>query len=195
MPRPTLTSLKRDRYTTGQKAFSKDEYEKILLACEDPTEKMMVLIGCSLGLRREDLVRLRIDNINFDESSMSYHEKKKGDKIHTVPLGPKLRQELLFYLKGHDSLYIFPNQQKSKSPHMSGRTAYNRLQMLCKRAGVTGRPFHALRATAIKLKQREGWTVEQVAALINDRPSTVQDHYSTPSMGELHQAMKAMEGI
>ena len=190
-----IVGVQRPPYKTGQLAYTEEEYQKLLIACEDPEDKMLLLIAVSLGPRREDIVRIRMDNINFTEGTLSYHEKKKKDKILTVPLGPKLRQELLFYRKNHNYIYLFPNQQKSSSTHMSGRTAYNRIHNLCRKAGVVPRPFHALRSTCIKLKQKEGWTVEQVAALVDDAVYTVQQHYSTPSHSELRQVMEEKEGI
>lgn len=205
-------------YTTGQKALTRKQTENVILAANSYEDKIMVLIGFTLGLRRDDLVRVEIQNIDLESKTLSYLEKKKGNRIKTVPITERLQHELSLYLKQHTlpgQKYLFPARQKlskrnKKNPetkevvcreyhdceYMSSKTAYNIFNSLCKKAGVqTPIPIHAMRSTCIKLKQEEGWTVEQVAALIGDKASTVMDHYSTPSTGELAQLMKDKGGI
>jgi integrase/recombinase XerD len=183
-------------YTTGQKSLTEMEYQKLLSSCDNLQDRLLLMLGVSLGLRREDIVRVRISNIDLQNKWLTYLEKKKGDKIRRVPMGDKLKQEIEVYInttKPKD--FLFPNRQIGKTQHMSGRTAYNRLKWLCEKSGVEPRPFHALRSTCIKLKQKQGWSVEQVAALIGDTVATVQSHYSTPSDDEMKNIMQDKEGI
>ena len=154
-------------------------------------------------MRREDIVRIEIQNINFETNEFSYLEKKKGNRIKTVPMTDRLANELRMYIAEHTipgQKYLFPARQKTSKlgicEYMSSKTAYNIFNALCEKAGVaTPIPIHAMRSTCIKLKQEEGWTIEQVAALIGDKASTVMDHYSTPNAGELAQLMKTKGGI
>ena len=202
---------KTSAYTTGQKALSRKEAEAVILSADSFEDKILVMIGFSLGLRREDLVRIEVQNIQNGE--LSYHEKKKGNRIKTVPLSDRLWQELKLYREAHTSIgqkYLFPAQQKTskktiKDPetkkaigketviceHMSSKTAYNRFNALCKKVGIkTPIPVHAMRSTCIKLHQEEGWSIAQVAALIGDKVATVQEHYDTPNNAELAKMMK-----
>jgi integrase len=195
----------KEHYTTGQKALTRKQAESVIMAASSYEDKILVLIGFTLGLRRDDLVRIEVQNIDLNPSSptLSYHERKKGNRIRTVPLTGELVHELSLYLKEHvkqDQKYLFPPRQRTHhSGCMSSKTAYNTFNALCKKAGVpseTGHiPIHAMRSTCIKLKQEEGWTIEQVAALIGDKVETVQEHYSTPSGGELAELMKTKPGI
>lgn len=205
-------------YTTGQKALTRKQAETVLTSANSYEDKMLVLIGFTLGLRRDDLVRIEIPNINFETNEFSYLEKKKGNRIKTVPMTERLSHELRMYINGHckpDQKYLFQARQKTsvrgiRDPgtkkitgrshatceYMSSKTAYNIFNALCKKAGVqTPIPIHAMRSTCIKLKQEEGWTIEQVASLIGDKVSTVQEHYATPSIGELGDLMKTKAGI
>ncbi len=76
-----------------------------------------------------------------------------------------------------------------------GSTAWNHLQDLCSIAGIPvppgrkGRPFHSLRGTCVKMRQRQGWNMNEVAALIGDDPETVAKHYATTSPSELAEKM------
>lgn len=189
---------KKQTYTTGQKALSRKEAESVILAADSFEDKILMMIGFNLGLRREDLVRVEIRNIRNGE--LSYLEKKKGNQIKTVPLPDKLIQELKLYTQAHtgtDQKYLFPALQKTHcSEHMSSKTAYNRFNALCKKVGIkTPIPVHAMRATCIKLHQEQGWSVAQVAALIGDKVATVQEHYDTPNNAELAKMMKDTGGI
>ncbi len=188
--------LFRESYTTGQKALTEKEYQKILDICDNYQDRLLIMLAVGIGLRREDIIRVRVPNIDLKNGWITYLEKKKGDKIRKVPIGPKLSQEIQIYIhttKVND--YLFPARQVGEKGYMSGRTAYNRLKWLCEKAEIPTRPFHSLRATCIKLKQKDGWNVEQVAALIGDTVATVQAHYSTPSDDELSNMMKEKESV
>jgi integrase len=185
-------------YTTGQKALSRKEAEAVILSADSFEDKILVMIGFSLGLRREDLVRIELQNIQNGE--LSYLEKKKGNRIKTVPLSDRLIQELKLYKEAHTvpgQKYLFPALQKTHHcDHMSSKTAYNRFNALCKKVGIkTPIPVHAMRATCIKLHQEEGWSIAQVASLIGDKVSTVQEHYDTPNNSEIAKMMKERSSI
>jgi integrase len=210
--------INKNPYTTGQKSLTRKQAESVIMAANSYEDKVLVLIGFTLGLRRDDIVRVELQNINFQTNEFSYLERKKGNRIKTVPMTERLSNELRVYINSHvkpGQKYLFPPRQETskknvKNPetkevvgrekflceYLSSKTAYNIFNALCKRAGVaTPIPIHAMRSTCIKLKQEEGWTIEQVAALIGDKVSTVQEHYSTPSGGELAVLMKEKAGI
>ena len=158
--------------------------DKLMDACETLQDKAMLEIGISLGLRREDMVRLRVANINFEDHTISYTEKKKHGAIRTKRMEKSLEQTLKMYtatIRGSVFLFCYGNSK------WGDRSLYNRLQELCKRAGVRPRKFHALRATCIKFHQKAGWKPEECAALINDTPQVVMMHYATPSTSEMNE--------
>jgi len=84
---------------------------------------------------------------------------------------------------------LFPSPYNHKK-HISGRQIYSRFQKYLNAAGIESKPFHALRATCIKLCQRRGWSVEQAAKLLGDTIRVVQEHYTTPSNEELKQVAR-----
>lgn len=178
--------LKQQRYRTGEKALTRKEYEAILSVCGTLEDRVMLMMAVALGLRRGDLVRVKISNIDFTNHLLTYQEKKKGDRIRVVPIGPRLEQEIRMLIrtipKGQDTLFSFKDRQ-----------AYNRFNALCEKAGIGRRPFHALRATCIKFCQAAGWSPEQVAELTGDTIEVIQAHYTTPSQGEMCEVMKNKE--
>lgn len=187
------TPAAREKYRTGEHALTPGEYQKILAVCGTYEEEIMMKVAVGLGLRRADLSRIRISDIDLAAGSLSYLEQKKRDRIRVVPIGPELSRALKKYigtLPG-DQIFLF----RWGASRYGDRTAHRRLQDLCDRAGIPRRPFHALRSTCIKHKQREGWTVSEVAALIGDTIRVVQEHYAVPSNAELRELMNTKEGV
>ena len=173
-------------FNTGEKALTRKEYDAVLSVCGTLEDRVMVMLGVSLGLRRGDLVRVRVANIDFQNHQVTYLEKKKGDRVRVVPLGPRLEQEIKMLIgtipKGQDTLFSFKDRQ-----------AYNRFNTLCQKAGIGSRPFHALRATCIKFCQAGGWSPEQVSEITGDTIEVIQAHYATPSQAEMAETMKNKE--
>ena len=167
-------------YTTGEKSFTRIEYNKLLAVCNTLEDEIMLKLGVELGLRRSDMAALLISNVDFEESKLKYVEKKKGNRIMTVFLSPPLIQLLQKYLNS------LPKRQK-KVFTCGGRQLYNRLNDLCLKAEIPKRPIHALRATCIKFHQAAGWSITEVAKLIGDSPKVVELHYATPSEDEMRE--------
>ena len=173
-------------YRTGEHALTRKEYDRLIASCDSQQDRVMLMMGVSLGLRRSDIVRVRWDDIDLDNAELRYQEKKKGNRLRSVPIGPKLVQELRI-LKGTQ-----PKTQKTVLS-FGDRQAYNRFARVCTIAKVPTRPFHSLRATAIKFMQAAGWTPEQVAEMVGDSIRTIQEHYATPSRSELAEAAEHKE--
>lgn len=179
--------MKQKAVKTGEHALTKGEYEKVLLACDSLGDRVLIMMAVSLGLRRSDIVRVRVCDVDLRERTITYHEKKKGDRIRVVPMGPKLYQEvkmLIGTIHDRETLFAFKDRQ-----------AYNRFNRLCDIAGIPRRPFHSLRATCVKFCQAAGWSPEQVSELTGDTIRVIQEHYSTPSKAEMKEIMKGKEPI
>jgi integrase len=198
---------KRDRYRTGEMAFSPKEVEALLHAAPSREDELVLLMGLGTGLRREDMAEVLIRNINLQEGTLLFHEHKKDRRAkgyrsrrgrfhpgkvieeawRTIPLTPKLQEAIRKYLPmAPSNVRLFP---------MTGRTLYNRLRYTCDKAGIPRRPFHALRATMIKGAQRAGWPPEAVAKLTGDRLDTIQAHYTVPSEAEMRELAAGKELI
>lgn len=176
--------VKKPTYFTGEKAFTRDEFEKLLSVVDNSEDRIMLLIGVSLGIRRYDLSRIIVRNINFKEHTLTYLEKKKGDQPHTVFMPDRLEQELSIYIKEkklglNDKIFTCKDRQLC-----------NRFYDILDKANISRRGIHSMRGTCVKLCQANGWSIEECAKHINDRVTTVQVHYSTPSQSEMLDVVK-----
>lgn len=157
------------RYT-GDLALTRDEYDRLISVADNFEDRLLLMIGVSIGCRRSDIVRMKLENINLNRHEISYYEKKKGDRIRTVPIPPKLETELKLYMV----------EQKRKSGNIfsfKDRQAWNRFNAMCDRAGVTRRPIHSLRSTCVFFLMEAGFSVAECAKIIGDNESTVFKHY------------------
>jgi integrase len=82
--------LQSDRYTTGEKALTREEYDKLVKGITDLQDEPMIRLGVATGLRREDLCNLECDNINLKDKTMLFYESKYSIIWIGRPLGVTL---------------------------------------------------------------------------------------------------------
>lgn len=187
--------LKTERvpYKTGEFALTDDELERLFVATDSFTELVFLRFAVSTGLRRSDVVAVKWRDVDFERRKVTFFERKKN-RIKEVFLSSSMVQDLK-RLRGLKSgeFYLFSGRSEPKygKGHLSSRAAYDVLQRNLKKAGISPRPFHALRATCIKLCQRKGWSAEQTSKHVGDTIRVIQEHYSTPSDGEMLETADA----
>lgn len=172
------------RYFTGEKALTIEEFEKLLSVVDNSEDRIMLLVGASLGIRRYDLSRIIVRNIDFKNHKLTYLEKKKGDQPHTAFMPDRLEQELSIYVKEkklglNDKIFSCKDRQLC-----------NRFYALLDKAEISRRGIHSLRGSCVKFCQKSGWNIEETAKHLNDKVTTIQEHYSTPSDSEMLLAVK-----
>lgn len=172
--------------TTGECALSREEYQKLIAHAENFQDRLMLMIGVGLGLRRSDLARVRLENIDFDKHELKYLEKKKKDRARTVPIPPKLETELKLYRV---------EQKRTSGPIFtcSDRQLWNRFAALCDRAGVARRPVHALRSTCVSFLMNADFSVAEAAKILGDTESTVFQHYISQTSSYLNDKMRKVD--
>jgi len=183
--------LASDRYKSGEKALTRQEYEKLIAVITDLQDELLIKLAIATGIRREDLCNIKFDNVNLKDCKLVYVEAKKQHRIRTIDLPDSIIVLVKKfygyigrkYLKEREYLFDF-----------TGRTAYRHFNQWCVVAGISERPFHALRATCIKFCHAAGWSDEQISKLTGDKISTIQEHYMTPSVDEMRNVtqMKAI---
>lgn len=182
------------RVTSGQKALTKEQTKKLLSGLRDVEEQAIITLAIYTGIRREDIVAIERSKINFEESSIIFFEGKKKAH-HKVFLNQEVIKALQMWLnRAPKSKWLFPSPINLKK-HRTGRGIYNTLQTALSRAGLPARPFHALRATCIKLHQAAGLSPEQTAKIVNDSIRTIQQHYTTPSDEEMKSIIQKVNII
>lgn len=184
-----------DRYKTGQKALTREEYNKLISCITDIQDELMIRFAVDTGLRREDLCNVECDQIDLKNNKLRFHEAKKDhtdkktnaftEKWRTIDLSNEV---VALIQKFYNTLDKSELRKRQYLFDYVGRTAYRHFNRWCVVAGIDERPIHALRATCIKFAHEAEWSDMEIADLTGDKISTIQEHYMTPSVDEMRQA-------
>jgi integrase len=168
-------------------ALTPAEVEKLLATVGDARDLALLSLAIATGMRREDLVAVKVADYDPVRLTISYSERKKRRIRTDVPLDPKAATRLDLYLRarGRKSVWVFPSDLPSSRNHLSSRSAWNILNRWCARAGLARRPFHSLRATCYKIAKARGWPVELAAWVIGDSIRVAQEYYGVATPGEV----------
>jgi integrase/recombinase XerD len=120
--------------------LSREEVERLIQSASSPLHRIWLLILYATGLRREELVRLKIADI--DRGRMVIHIRQgKGRKDRDVMLSPRLLQELRDYWRSANprpKTYLFPG--KGRHAHvdvpMTSKSVWDAAQQAATRAGL-----------------------------------------------------------
>lgn len=186
-----------NKYTSGEKALTRKEYDKLLAVIDTHEDELFLKMAVTTGLRREDLANVKTNNIDTTEALLTFHESKKN-RDRPIPLTDDICLLITKFLK------TIPKREKLFS--CSGTQFYRRFNGYKDKdkkyhpgyfelAGIANRPIHAFRATAIKFMNESDFSDPQIMAITGDTLQVIQQHYLTPSMDELRNAVKGKKII
>jgi integrase len=145
---------------------TKEQFEKLLGVCDRSLvglrNRVVLLLLGGLGLRRVEVVRLKLKDLDRVRSTLRVHGK--GDRVVYVALEPRLREVLEMWL--HEAQITDPEAPIVHSFSLPG-AMFNLhginyiVSQIGKRAGVPVRP-HGLRHTAISRALALGHGVNDV---------------------------------
>jgi integrase/recombinase XerD len=120
--------------------LSREEVERLIQGARSPLHRVWLVILYATGMRREELVRLKVSDI--DSGRMLIHIRQgKGRKDRDVMLSPRLLEELRDYWRSvqpKPKTCLFP----SKDPHqkrdvpMQAKSVFDAVQLAARRAGI-----------------------------------------------------------
>lgn len=189
-----IIKLGKESYTSGEFSLSDSESDKLFSVIEKLEDLCLFEVVIAGGMRRDDLVRIKWDGVDFVNKKINFIEKKKKNRSKIVYVSDTIIQHLkMLYNKTENKIYVFDGRSDSKygKGHLASRSAYNKFQEYLVKAGLQTpkdrRPFHSLRATCIKLCKKKGWTVEQTSKHVGDSIRVIQRHYETPTDTEMQE--------
>jgi len=191
MARRKAWEIERRAVRSGQHALTEAELEALFRAMGHLEDEALLRLAVATGMRREDVVAVERANVDLEGGVVRFWEHKKR-RPWRAWIGPDtvkvLRQHMNLLPNG--CRWLFPSRRKP-GQHISSRHAYDVLQGALEAAGLRPRPFHALRATCIKVLQKRGWSIEQVMEQTGDSFETIKEHYDTPTEDEMREIAAA----
>ena len=127
-----------------KKTWTMEEFKK-LLASLTHEEKPMILTLAYTMARIDEVLRLKVSDVNLTEDYLTLYTRKNKDgsyRSRNIPIGAQLKETLIPFChgrQGDEFVFINPN---------SGTRYFHRPHMMlaiCKRSGITHYGFHAIR--------------------------------------------------
>jgi integrase len=108
-PVGSIRSLKKTASEKG--IFTPAQIIQLLAAAPDEEWRALIALGYWSGGRITDLARLSWDKIDFEQGTLSFHQKKTGGEV-LVPIHPELRRHLLALPRGIGKAPLLPRLSK-----------------------------------------------------------------------------------
>jgi site-specific recombinase XerD len=124
---------------------SREELYKLFFFCDNLKHKVMLMLIYSSGMRRNELLNLKIEDIDTHDGKFRIRiNHSKGNKDRYTVLSEKLLVELRKYFKVYKpQIYLFNGMRKG-SP-MSAGGIRHALNMAVKKSGIKKINLHILR--------------------------------------------------
>lgn len=174
--------------------LTKDEIKKLLAAIKNSKHELLVEMLYSSGLRVSEAVRLKIDDLNFDEK-MGRVIAGKGKKDRHIILSENLIKKLKVYLDEREepSEYVFPT---TKDEHMSIRMAQKIVRQAAKKAGIRKRVFcHALRSSFATHLLEAGTDIRVIQVLLGHSNLSTTERYVKVSNEQLKKVKSPLDNL
>jgi integrase/recombinase XerD len=115
--------------------LSQDEVTRLIDSASNLSHRAMLMTLYSIGVRRAELVHLKVDDI--DSKRMVIHVRQgKGRKDRDVPLSTKLLETLREYWRSaKPKSYLFPGQTGPDSP-LTTKAVWHACRNAAQRAGI-----------------------------------------------------------
>jgi integrase/recombinase XerD len=139
--------------TKPQTTVTEDDYRRALKAADTARDTALIEVLWSTGLRRSEIERLEIADVNLVDSFLLVRKSKTGQP-RVVPLSPQARQALRRLLKGKDSGSVFGLSSNAI------RLRLQRMGTVSAHAWRRGWAVRALRAgvSEASVKAAAGWS-------------------------------------
>jgi len=145
------------------KYLTREELAKLLNACQDDYEKLVIGLLMT-GIRVSELVNIRVSDIDIDKRSIRV--VGKGNKERVVFFADWLVPLLKRYLRRNNSEWLFPSDM-NPDQHVHYVTVERTLRRIVKRAGINKKVTpHVLRHTFATLSLASGLDIREIQELL-----------------------------
>lgn len=174
-------------------AFDDEEVLKMINAPDTSTHKgrthrLIMVFLFHLGLRRSELVQVKLFHLYRDRGHVVLRVFGKGDKVRLVPLNAQVQKEIQFYLDGLKENgielggedYLLQTEQRVRNDRpMDGSTIYRVVGRYAKALGINKDVSpHSCRATMIShLLDTQNSPIRDVATLAGHANITTTERY------------------
>ncbi len=188
-PIARISKLKEPR---GRVRFLSDaERPKLLQQCRESKNEhllVIVVIALSTGARKNEILQLRWQDVDFERGKLIIHETKNGER-RSLPLQGKAKELMQEHFKTRrcDCDWVFPRKDGLK-PIDIKRAWDNSLE----RAKIEDFRFHDLRHSAASYLAMNGASLTEIAEILGHKTLQMVKRYSHLSEGHVSGVVASM---
>ncbi|HLP71874.1 MAG TPA: site-specific tyrosine recombinase/integron integrase [Bacteroidales bacterium] len=175
------------------KVFSKEEITLILNSARNTKHKLLLWIIYSCGLRRSEVINIRLDDIDRKRNIIHIREGKGGvDRI--VPVPDKLWQKLDEYVGSYSPKdYLFEGQYGGR---YSSESVYNVFKNALSNAGIKKEVgVHSLRHSYATHLHENGLDIRYIQELLGHKSTRTTEIYTHVSRRNLISVRSPIEDL
>ena len=145
---------------------SREELYKLFSFCDNLKHKVMLMLAYSSGMRRNELLNLKIEDIDTHDGKFRIRiNRSKGNKDRYTVLSEKLVIELRKYFKVYKpQIYLFNGMRKG-TPMSTGGVRHA-LNMAVKKSGVKKINLHILRHCFASHALEDGMNIRTLQSIL-----------------------------
>lgn len=163
-----------------------EEVERLIAACKTPFERAVVEVLYATAVRVSELVKIRLEDVTFNsglDSGTIRVNKGKGGKDRLVLFGSHAGAAMIAYAGERSDGFLFEHHGKA---YTAGRI-YILLNVIAKRAGVSGVHPHAFRRAAATHMLQHGADLRAVQELLGHECLSTTQLYTNLQCADLQR--------
>ena len=195
-------SVKKKGHTRSQFNLTEEQIKLLIKHTEKLRDKIIIKLLAYCGLRRFELAKIRIEDLNLETNKIRIFGKKNIERLATI-FSDQLAEDLKVYtrhvLNNTKQGYLFPAVSSlNKKGHISP-TEINRIVAKAGHRANLKNPIpelkninpHILRHSCARILKDKGLSLEVVQKVLGHLSyKTTMDLYGTQSISELDEELK-----
>lgn len=175
------------------KVLSKEEVFKIINATNNIKHKCILSLLYSSGLRKQELLNLKIEDINSDRMMITVRQGK-GNKDRVTVLSPKILSILRIYFKEwRPKIYLFEGGNGKQYSHTSVSRIMKNAAL---KAGITKKVTpHMLRHSFATHLLEAGTDLRYIQTLLGHGSSKTTEIYTKISLGHMQKIKSPFDSL
>lgn len=166
-------------YIEMKQPYTDTEAELLRKACKTPREKALIDVLFSTGIRREELTKIKMSDLNLQDRSIKIHGK--GGKYRTVYFSARCELAIEEYIdsKKFKSDYLFSSEKQTTHDHkLCGGALAKAVKVVGKNAGVKNVHCHKFRRWFGTYMANRGIPIQDLKEMMgHESVETTNTHY------------------
>lgn len=176
------------------KSLGDKTINKLLSSPSTNRDRCIISLLINTGLRRVDISKIKIEELNFEDDTLTVPNQQKTGDLAYLTLPSKLMSDLRIYIKENlkaKNTWLFPSPRKGK--HLSRRQINNIVDNICEEAEITDVTPHDFRATFLTNAGKRGIPPKMIMEALGVSYVTVMNYYQHFTLEDKKEAFSKIQ--